>query len=147
MAKEIIAQNEQAGKPKGVNMYGIEETIEVLRGVKIVTDAIEEALADDGKISSQEGLKIALSLIVEPRLFEAVQGIQSVPKELFSGDLTEVESTRLRSEGLTQFTDNPDIQAAIFGLSIFINSSIRFVQARKDNQALPTLSEVQNNKI
>jgi hypothetical protein len=76
-------------KPE-LNMYGIEETKDVVKAICGLGNAIAASLADDGKITFSDYPKFIGPLISLPA---AISGIGEVPKEL--KDLTEEEKQEL----------------------------------------------------
>lgn len=71
--------------------FGIEETLEVLDAGISLGNAVDTALADDGKVTWTE---YGLFLPVITKLPKAISGIADVPKELTDLDESEQEQVK-----------------------------------------------------
>lgn len=72
-----------------VEKKGLKESLELLEGVRIVVDAVDEVL-EDGKVGLEDLPKLLPLLQDFQKLMDAVSGIREIPGELKDLDESEV---------------------------------------------------------
>jgi hypothetical protein len=114
---------------KNTNLYGIEETKDVVSFLAATGNAINESLADDGKISVGEYTKF-----ISPvgKLFPAVTGFNQVIQEL--GELNDDEKKEIIDQVKAELDINENVEAIIekcLNVSYGINEIASLIKAAR----------------